>query len=172
MPAGGSDVQDLLTWYNLGVANLPSGPIKDDAALQKRQRLQYKFLDEMIDAQTDYRGVALQLAKGDERKAKRWRQRWRTWIQEPTFQEMMATIVMGELRAGLGPSVQALVRRASKGNIPAIKLAMEASGFHNPRMDHHHSGKIEIEFKGTMRPPAIVDESKAEPIVDVTVVEE
>jgi len=49
---------------------------------------------------------------------------------------------------------------------------MEASGFHNPRMDHHHSGKIEIEFKGTMRPPAIVDESKAEPIVDATVVEE
>jgi hypothetical protein len=63
----------------------------------------------------------------------------------------------------------AVARRGSKGNIPAAKLAMEASGFHNPRMDHHHSGKIEIELKGVPRPAATVDEDH---VVDADVVEE
>lgn len=153
------------------MAYLPSGPIKDDEALAKRQRMQFLFLDAMIDEMTDYRGVALKLAKGDDRKAKRWRQRWRVWIQEPSFQDMMASIAMGELRSGLPMAVQALVRRAQKGNVPAIKLAMESSGFWSPRMEHKHSGKVEIAFTGVNRAPLVEDSIAAE-VVDATVVEE
>lgn len=154
------------------MAYLPSGPIKDDEALLRRQKLQYLFLDTMIDEMTDYRGVALKLAKGDDLKAKRWRQRWRTWIQEPSFQDMMASIAMGELRSGLPLAVQALVRRAQKGNVPAIKLAMESSGFWSPRMEHKHSGKVEIAFTGVQRAPLIVDETAADQVVDAEVIEE
>jgi hypothetical protein len=164
-----------MTWcYNLGMASLPMGPISSPEALERRRRAQYIFLDTMIDEGKDYREVAEVLGKGDPKKAKRWRSRWRLWITEPEFQGQLAAICMGELRAGLPASIAALVRRASKGNVPAIKLAMEASGFYNPRMEHHHSGKIEVELKGVPRPAPTTDEdhSNEATIYEADVVEE
>lgn len=143
--------------------------IRTPEALERRQQAQYLFLDTMVDQGLNYREVAEKLAKGNKKKAKAWRSRWRVWIQEPTFQEMLHAITMGEMRSGLPELTAALVRRASKGNVPAIKLAMEASGYYNPRMEHHHSGKIEIELKGVTRPAITVDEDS---VVDADVVEE
>jgi hypothetical protein len=85
------------------------------------------------------------------------------------YQVKVGLEAKGALIEGTVDMADAMVRRASKGNVPAAKLAMEMSGFHNPRVDHHHSGKIEIELKGVHRPPPVVDESEA--ITDAEVVE-
>lgn len=93
----------------------------------------------------------------------------RRWVHDPIFQSLIGEYSKGELILSMPSASGALGRRASKGNVPAIKLAMEATGFHNPRLEHHHSGKIEIELKGVHRPPPVVDESEA--ITDAEVVE-
>jgi hypothetical protein len=75
----------------------------------------------------------------------------------------------GQLVLGLPRAGNALISRASKGNVPAIKLLMEAAGFYNPRVQHDHTGDIKIELKGLNRPGLTSDE---QPVVEATVVEE
>jgi hypothetical protein len=60
---------------------------------------------------------------------------------------------------------RALVRRAQRGRVDAIKLLFELTGFYNPRsiVDHNHSGEININLTMGGRP---------EPVVDAEVVEE
>lgn len=47
---------------------------------------------------------------------------------------------------GLGPAVDGLNRRAGKGNVQAIKLLFEASGLHNPKVQHEHSGEVTVKL--------------------------
>jgi hypothetical protein len=72
------------------------------------------------------------------------------------------------LIAALPEASRALARRAAKGNPQAVKLLFEASGFHNPRIKHDHSGQVEIVVKGLPRP----QDSLPEPVVDAEVVED
>lgn len=72
-----------------------------------------------------------------------------------------------DLLAGLGPAARALVARAGRGRPDAIKLLFEATGFHNPRVQHQHSGEIKIKLD-VPRPRF---EQDGEPIVDATVVD-
>lgn len=94
----------------------------------------------------NYRTLARKIAKGDQRKAKLWRGRIRYWMaSSPAFQEAVATAAMGELRLAVPKTTQALISVATKRKrVDAIKLVMEASGFHNPRIQHEHSGDIQI----------------------------
>lgn len=85
------------------------------------------------------------------------------------FQAMVGHMSMAQLRSGIPQAVEALNRRAAKGNVPAIKLAMEASGFHNPRTVTEHTGEISISLRGIERAPMIVDEDS---VVDAEVVDE
>ena len=145
---------------------LPRGPSTQES-LEKRQRAQYIFLDRMIDEGKDYREVAEILSKGDPKKAQRWRRRWRYWMQEPGFQEMLASIVAVELRSGLPSMASALIRRASKGNVPAIKLAFESSGYWSPRSQVEHTGEVSVVLKGVVRPATTQDGSVEIPEADV-----
>lgn len=78
---------------------------------------------------------------------------------------------MGELLSGLEGAAEALVRRAHRGRPDAIKLLFEATGFHNPRIKHEHSGDIKLTLDlprpGVASPPGL-----PEPVVDADVVEE
>jgi hypothetical protein len=114
------------------------------------------------------------LAKGDDKKAKSVRTQIRTLMyNDAETQAIQGQLAKGALMMDIVAVTEALLRRAKKGNVPAIKLAMEASGFHNPRHEHHHSGKIEVELKGVQRAPLVVDESEADGnVVDADVVEE
>lgn len=147
----------------------PTRPGLSPEQQEARTRLQVHFLTTMLDTQMfDYRDVAKKLAKGDDKKARLWRKRWRAWMRQSEFQDMVGEIAMAELRGGVPGVVHALVRRASKGNVPAIKLALEASGFWSPRSQVDHTGEIAITIKGTTRPAPVVDEH----ITEATVVEE
>lgn len=143
-------------------------------AKERREKLQAHFLTAMLETNTwDYREVAKKLAKGNDKVAKRWRQRWRAWMMQEEFQGMIAEMSMAQLRGGVPAIVDALVRRASKGNVPAIKLALEASGFWSPRSQVEHTGEIAITLKGIERPALVVDEDNSVEgdIVEADVVE-
>lgn len=114
--------------------------------------------------------VAMKLAKGNPHKAKMWRQRYRRWRQDPKFHQLMADLQTGELWMHLPRMNNALIRRASKGNVPAIKLAMEVIGFYSPKSTLDHTGEIAVTFKGLIRPEK-VDDGDVE-ISDADVVEE
>jgi hypothetical protein len=109
------------------------------------------------------------------------RRRRRNFVEEcyglaahdPRFQEAIATRARGQLIWHLNDVVQALVRRASTGGarVDAMKLALEASGFHNPRVQHEHSGEITVKLD-IPRPPVLDDEGRPEQVVDADVVED
>ena len=112
--------------------------------------------------------IADKLAGNDERKRKVvLGQITRMIATDPEMQEFMGLQSKGEIIASLPAMSEALVRRATKGNVPAIKLAYEASGFHNPRHEVQHSGEIQINIRMAERPPVVEDA-----ITDATVVEE
>jgi hypothetical protein len=70
------------------------------------------------------------------------------------------------LLAGLGPATTALARRSERGNVPAIKLLYEASNYHNPRVQHEHSGEITVKLD-MPRPKFVADGA-----VDSTAIED
>jgi len=52
------------------------------------------------------------------------------------------------MMVALGPAVAALGGRAGRtGRTDAVKLLAEMSGFHNPRVQHQHSGEIKIKLE-------------------------
>lgn len=141
------------------------GPV----GMERRKKLQAQFLQFMLESgKLHYIEASEAISKGNKKKAKIWRQRWRRWMQnDEDFQAMVGSMSMSQLRSGIPQAVEALNRRAAKGNVPAIKLAMEASGFHNPRTTHEHVGEIAITLKGLTRPPAVEDDA----VVDAEVVD-
>jgi hypothetical protein len=75
------------------------------------------------------------------------------------------------MKAGLIAGVQRLTDRAVHlGKPDAIKLLMEASGFHNPRVDHKHSGDINIKL--TIPRPELPKQAGHAEVVDGTAIEE
>lgn len=84
------------------------------------------------------------------------------------LKEAIARQAQGDMLMGLPGSVNALNRRAHKGNVPAIKLHLEASGLHNPRVKHEHSGEIKV----TMDIPRPTMEQDAIDIPEADVVED
>lgn len=60
------------------------------------------------------------------------------------LQESIVGRARFNMMAGLPEASAALARRAGRGNVPAIKLVYEATGLHNPRVQHEHSGDITI----------------------------
>lgn len=140
---------------------------------ERRKKLQAHFLQFMLDKEIyDFNEAAKAISKGDRKKAQMWRKRWRRWMQnDPDFEQMVAHMSMAVLRGGIPGAIVALNRRASKGNVPAIKLAMEAAGFYSPRSQVEHVGEIQISLKGLTRPPS-VDDGDGNGIIDADVVED
>jgi hypothetical protein len=116
--------------------------------------------------------IAEELSGGDKKKALSIRTQIYRLAEDEKVQLAIGQASKGAATLAVLPATEALVRRATRGNIPAIKLLYEASGFHSSQIDHKHSGKVEIAFTGVQRAPLIVDETAAGPIVDADVVEE
>ena len=92
---------------------------------------------------------------------------------------MQAGAFAGGLMGELPAMGAALSRRAKRGRVDAIKLALEVTGVHNPRVKHEHSGDISISLN-MPRPPVVENNIVGAPaqavedgtIVDAEVVEE
>jgi hypothetical protein len=137
--------------------------------LEAKRASQFRFVLLLAETNLDPPQLAMKMAKGDPRKAKVIRQRYQRWCRDPDFVELIRAQVSGQLLLGLPQAANGLVRRAAKGNIPAIKLLMESSGFWSPRHVEEHTGEIAITLKGLTRPPAVTDEDT---IIEGDVVEE
>jgi hypothetical protein len=83
----------------------------------------------------------------------------------------IASTAKSQMVMDLLPATKALGRRAKKGRPDAIKLLFEASGFHNSKVKHEHSGDIAVTLN-MPRPPARVDHEADPDIVDAEVVED
>lgn len=99
------------------------------------------------------------LSKGDKKKRTMWRRRLQRWSNEDEFQRLVASYVKGLQVLNLGATVAAMHRRAIKGNIPAVKLALETSGYWSPRHSVEHTGEVAITLKGVVRPAQTQDDA-------------
>jgi hypothetical protein len=88
-----------------------------------------------------------------------------------------ALAARGQMILALPGITEALIKRAQRGRPDAIKLIFEASGFHNPKMQHEHSGEVDLRIVQVPRPAPVDNTPNArpqidEPIVDAEVVED
>jgi hypothetical protein len=111
--------------------------------------------------------IVEKLAKDDPRKTRVIQmQVGRILVSDEELQADLAAAGHAAVMEQIPEVTKAVVRRAIKGNIPAAKLAMEASGFHNPRVKHEHTGDIKVTIDNAPRPPVVQDD-----VVDAEVVE-
>lgn len=120
------------------------------ASTKANQKLSQKSIDSLIErvARGEHpNDIAKRIHPGrDERVARQRLRRKLTHalIHDQRVAQAIGERAKGELLVGLVPSAKALARRAGRGNVPAIKLISEATGFHNPRVKHEHSGEIKV----------------------------
>jgi hypothetical protein len=138
----------------MGKELVPRNPVQ----LQEKKAQQFRFALLLAETDLEPNELAKKLGKGNPKVAARWRKRYQRWKRDPDFAELIAAQVNGNLVLGLPRATNALIRRAAKGNVPAIKLLMESSGFWSPRHVEEHTGEVAITLRGLSRPPAVVDE--------------
>jgi hypothetical protein len=74
----------------------------------------------------------------------------------------------GVLTAGLVSASHGLVNRAASGRPDGIKLLYEATGFHNPKVQHEHSGDIKV----TLNIPRPGEDADTQEPIDAHVVDD
>ena len=151
------------------MAGLPVPAPKSSLSVGQR-RLREKVAALIADG-IDPPEIARKIAKGDERKAKTWRHKIRLWAaHDEYFRALLHSHAMGTLVEGLNPATAGISKRAGRGRIDGAKLLLEATGFHNPRVDHKHSGDIKIKLD--IPRPVRAHEQDDPAIVDADVVED
>jgi hypothetical protein len=89
-------------------------------------------------------------------------------LRDPRVAQGLVDSARLDLMVGLGPATRALVGRGARGRVDAIKLIYEASGFHNPRVQHEHSGEINIKLDV---PRPSYEDTRSEEVTDADVVD-
>jgi hypothetical protein len=113
--------------------------------------------------------IALKLAGGDKRKAHNLRRQIRRWVYtDPKFASALASTAKAEAFLQFVQAVPAVGKRAGRGRVDAFKVLGEFTGAHNPKVQHEHSGEINIKISGMPRPQPVADDH----VVDAEVVEE
>jgi len=92
--------------------------------------------------------IARRLAPNDRKRQKVIRNYIRrTAFTDKEFREQVAERIKAVALLDMGAAVQALVQRAiDTGRPDAVKLALELTGVHAPRVEHEHSGEINLSF--------------------------
>jgi hypothetical protein len=121
----------------------------------------------------DVAGIARKMAPDDKKKQKALRQRIRRLAQDAVFEKEYGQRARVSTVLAVGPTIHAVAKKAKAGRVDAAKLIFEASGFHNPRVQHEHGGEIKITIRNAARPEPVVEEyiGTAEEVKDADVVE-
>lgn len=115
--------------------------------------------------------IARKLAPKDRKKARSLRRRIvKMAANDLRFQANLIERAQGRLMLGLIPTVDAVSRRAGRGNPAQARLLLEATGFHNPKVKHEHSGDIKVHV--SMPRPERIEQAPDGSVVDADVVEE
>jgi hypothetical protein len=127
---------------------------------------------ELIYQGKDLKEIAAQLYPENSKKARRHRREFISRVYElaawdQDFQSALVTRSKAILTLSLPAVTERLVTRARRlGKPQEVKLVFEASGFHNPRVQHDHSGSVEIKL--TIPRPELPEKAK---VVDAEAVE-
>lgn len=147
--------------------------------LTRHERYDARLI-ELLDRGWNPRDLARKLGGNDPRKTRKVLGRiQRVAARSPELSQKKSDEFNGNLILQLPEMSEALARRAKRGRVDAIKLALEVTGVHNPRVKHEHSGDISISLN-MPRPPAVENNVVGQPaqaledgaIVDADVVEE
>lgn len=96
------------------------------------------------------------------------------WVagQSEEFLAWQAGRAKGAVVGSVPEMAEAMVRRGKRGRTDAIKLGLEMTNIHNPRVKHEHSGDISINLN-MPRPGRVDNPSLDDPsIVDAEVVDD
>lgn len=154
--------------YNTGMAGLPITSAKSSDLTDTEKAIARCFAQGMRPPK-----IAKLLEPDDPAARKRLRRRlWQMIRYDARVHAEIAVQAQASMAMDLGPATEALGRRAKKGRPDAIKLLFEATGFHNPRVKHEHSGDIKVTLD-MPRPKRVPDEAdQDEDIVDAEIVDE
>lgn len=131
--------------YNLEMANLPAK--LTDSSVPDRY---VETLVRQMAAGIHPREIARKMYPNPADKAKRWSlyaKLKRLALDDHRVANGIAQDARLELMVGLTPTVAAMAQRGARGRVDAGKLIMEASGFHNPKVKHEHSGEIKVKLE-------------------------
>lgn len=149
---------------NLPAVSKPAAPVKALKAPQKRAILR-------LAKGATVNSICEHLSATYGKHPDQWRWTMLKWAsRDELFQQEVAALAQGSLILDTLRVVKAVGNRAARGNPNMARLALEASGFHNPKVDHKHSGEIKLTLSGIPRPTAGPDETP--PPVDAEVVED
>lgn len=91
----------------------------------------------------------------------------RAMSRDPRIAQQIGEHAKAEMLVGLIPAAQKLASRATR-RTDATKLLFETTGFHNPRVQHEHSGDIKV----SLSMPRPTFEQDAIDVPEADVVEE
>lgn len=148
----------------MGMANLPD--LKTDSSPSSTLNPTLEKLTDLIATGITPGEAARKLAKGDKKKAQRYRALFRNHMYRADVQDAIKRKAEAEVIGGLGVAVQGAIKRARRGRMDAVKWIGEATGFHNPKVQHEHSGDVSIHIN-IPRP-----EREEQPAIEAEVVEE
>lgn len=152
----------------LHVANLPA--VQTKSSVGPSAEWDRKVLKALAAGYTSVQ-LAAKLGKGDPRKTKLARQRIRRLMaRSEEYKMLVAEESQGVMIETLPSTTAAVAKRSRRGRTDAAKLIFEATGFHNPKVKHEHSGDIKITVD--IPRPAPVEAITAEEPVDADVVED
>jgi hypothetical protein len=141
----------------------------------REERWHQAIAEALMDGKTPGQ-IARKLAKGDMQKYHHYYGKVvRLARRDALFQARMLQMAKGDAFLHLGSSVAGLGRKAALGRVDAVKLLWEMTGLHNPKVQHEHSGGIEITVS-IPRPATTVDElgpgKEPDGFVDADVIED
>jgi hypothetical protein len=110
--------------------------------------VQVEHLSKLIWRGVHPRQIVKQLYPGQkQQQAVAYRKLRSAIVHDTRIAAILAEETQLTMMIGVGPALRALNARANSRNVQAIKLLLEATGVHNPRVRHEHSGEIKIKFE-------------------------
>jgi hypothetical protein len=118
--------------------------VEDDIRELEPTKLHYVIVDALERGET-LPEIARRFAKGDKVKARKNREKLRRMVRtDPLLQKALVERGGINLLTAVPATTAAVAKRAGKGRMDAARVVMEASGVHNPRVRHEHSGEIKV----------------------------
>jgi hypothetical protein len=131
----------------MDMANLPEKQTPSSSEIETRDAFREKIADLIVAGGTPA-SIAKRMYPDDPRKRQNMRNRIRRMTyMDPKLALEVGLRAKGQMLLDLGPAVEAVGKRAKRGRMDAARVVMEATGFHNPKVKHEHSGDINIKIE-------------------------
>lgn len=164
----------IVSWYDRGMAHLPART-NESRELDQPSRNELSIAEHLSKGRSPL-DIARLAYPDDKRKRRALKRRIeRLILRSPHIERLVHQKAKLTLLSGVAPVAESLVGRAkATGKADVVRLAFESSGFHNPRVDHHHDGDINITLS-IPRPhdtAALPNSEADENVVDAEVIED